>query len=58
MKGTRAFGLLAALLMAAVFALTGGCAVVLTRDYGLRLDMTEQRLYTLSETTQAVLDAL
>lgn len=58
MKGARAFGLLAALLMAAVFALAGGCAVVLTRDYGLRLDMTEQRLYTLSETTQAVLDAL
>lgn len=58
MKGTRAGCLLAALLMGLVFALAGAVSVVLTRDYGLRLDMTEQRLYTLSDTTRAVLDAL
>lgn len=58
MKGTRAGYVLSAILMGIVFVLIGAVSVVLTRDYGLRLDMTEQSLYTLSGTTQSVLDSL
>ena len=58
MKGVKAGYALAALLMVVVFALLGAIGVVLEEDHGLRLDLTENRLYTLCDQTQSVLASL
>jgi len=58
MKGAKAGYALTALLMVLVFALAGAVSVVLTDDYGMRLDLTEESLYTLGSETQRVLDGL
>ena len=58
MKGAKAGYALAALLMALVFALAGAVGVVLTERYGLRLDLTEESLYTLGGESLRVLDGL
>ena len=49
---------LTALLLIAVFALAGAVSVALTERYGLRLDLTENRLYTLSAQTEQIVSAL
>ena len=58
MKGAKAGYALTALLMVIVFALAGAVSVVLTDDYGMRLDLTEESLYTLGDETQRVLEGL
>ena len=58
MKGAKAGYVLTALLMVIVFALAGAVSVVLTDDYGMRLDLTEESLYTLGDETQRVLEGL
>lgn len=58
MKGAKAGYALTALLMVIVFALAGAVGVVLERDYGMRLDLTEESLYTLGDETQRVLAGL
>ena len=58
MKGVKAGYALSALLMLLVFALSGAAGVMLTDDYGMRLDLTEEKLYTLGEKTASVLSSL
>lgn len=58
MKGAKAGYALTALLMVLVFALAGAVSVILTDDYGMRIDLTEESLYTLGDETQRVLDGL
>ena len=58
MKGAKAGYALTALLMVLVFALAGAVSVVLTDDYGMRLDLTEESLYTLCDETHRVLASL
>ncbi len=47
-----------ALLIVLVFALSGAVSVVLTQRYGLKIDLTENQLYTLSDETREIVSAL
>ncbi len=49
---------LIAVMYSVIFALTGAAAVLLTEGYGARLDLTENRLYTLSEESEHVIRAV
>ena len=49
---------LSILLSLVIFASVGICACILSNRCGCRLDITENRLYTLSEQTETVLDGL
>lgn len=49
---------LTVLLVLAVYVLSGVVAVLATQRWDLKIDLTEEKLYTLSEETQAVLEQL